>query len=88
MLLTIAINPGVCNYCWHIFFVETAELNSSGMKKQTGSTQDNKATKSNEEISKEYDKLTKEAEQQARPKKPGSQSNSSDRHNNGRGGGK
>lgn len=36
---------------------------------------------------KEYEELEKKADQQ-RTRKPGSQSNSSDRHNNGRGGGK
>ena len=35
----------------------------------------------------EYDKLVKEADKN-RLKKPGSQGNPSDRHNNGRGGGK
>ncbi len=34
------------------------------------------------------DKLTQEAEKEKRTKKPGSQSNSSKQHNNGRGGGK
>lgn len=36
---------------------------------------------------KEYDELAKEADKE-RTRKPGSQSNSSGRHNNGRGGGK
>lgn len=37
--------------------------------------------------SQEYDKMAEEVNN-ARTRKPGSQSNSSDRHNNGRGGGK
>ena len=35
----------------------------------------------------EYDRLSEEADKE-RARKPGSQSNSGDRHNNGRGGGK
>ena len=58
------------------------------MEKQNKQTTEDTTKLSTEEASKEYDKLTKEAEADTKAKKPGSQSNSSDQHNNGRGGGK
>jgi len=76
------------NFCWHNFFIRNDKIKNGNMKKQTEPTQDNKANRSTEEISKEYEQLKKDAEHDTKPRKPGSQSNSSGQHNNGRGGGK
>jgi len=45
-------------------------------------------TNKNRTVTDKLDKLTQEADKEKRTKKPGSQSNSSKQHNNGRGGGK
>ena len=43
---------------------------------------------SQQEVNSKYEELKKDAEQEKGEKKPGSQSNHSSQHNNGRGGGK
>lgn len=52
-------------------------------KKDSTTVQDDK-----KHSSQEWDKLSAEAEKETKTKKPGSQSNHSKQHNNGRGGGK
>jgi hypothetical protein len=47
----------------------------------------NKSQQSTKDASEKFDQLGQQAEKE-RGRKPGSQSNSSDRHNTGRGGGK
>lgn len=58
------------------------------MKKSNATTQGKSSqNKTINNASQDIDKLAKEADKE-RGRKPGSQSNSSDRHNTGRGGGK
>lgn len=58
------------------------------MKKDKTATQGKgNQTTANKNNTQDIDKLAKEADKE-RGRKPGSQSNSSDRHNTGRGGGK
>lgn len=58
------------------------------MKKSNATTQGKSSqNKTIKNASQDIDKLAKEADKE-RGRKPGSQSNSSDRHNTGRGGGK